>query len=263
MMNDIEVEFTIPDEDIEIELNDQDDEFSINSITAEDFDFSIFGFKGDKGDIGETPNISATASISGGVGTPSVSVTRSGSDEEPILSFAFSNLKGDKGDPGAIKFEIVVTLPTTGADDTIYLVPITPDTTGNNYAEYIYINGQWELLGKIGVQVDLSNYYTKAEVNSLIPSLTDYVKNTDYASSSTGGVIKVQDSLGLGIGSTGNLYASAKSYATYLSSGDATVIGKGTLENVITGKDLTTKSYVDGLVGDINSAIDSINGEVI
>lgn len=248
MMNDIEVEFTIPDEDIEIELNDQDDDFSINSITAEDFDFSIFGFKGDKGDVGETPNISATASISGGVGTPSVSVTRSGSDEEPTLAFAFSNLKGDKGDPGAIKFEIVVTLPTQNIkEDTIYLVPITPDESDNNYKEYIYVNGSWELLGKIAVHVDL----------------TDYVKNTDYATSSKGGVIKVQDSLGLGIGSTGNLYAAAKSYATYQSSGDATIIGKGTLENVITGKGLTTKSYVDGLVGDINSAIDSINGEVI
>lgn len=35
------------------------------------------------------------------------------------------------------------------------------------------------------------------------------------------------------------------------------------LENVITGKDLTTKTYVDGLVGDIDTALDTINGEVI
>ena len=40
-------------------------------------------------------------------------------------------------------------------------------------------------------------------------------------------------------------------------------ISKGTLENVITGKELVNKTYVDDLVGDINSALDSINGEVI
>ena len=96
-------------------------------------------------------------------------------------NYEYVNLKGDKGDAGAIKMLIVAELPATGQDDTIYLVPITPDVSGNNYAEYVYINGAWELLGKIGVQVDL----------------TDYVKNTDYASDSTGGVVKT--SFGAGV----------------------------------------------------------------
>ena len=150
--------------------------------------------------------------------------------------------KGDKGDAGAIKMLIVAELPATGADDTIYLVPITPDTTGNNYAEYVYINGAWELLGKIGVQVDL----------------TDYVKNTDYATAQKGGVVKA-NMAGFNISSSGIPSANVYNYTNYVNTGDGSFVGKGTLENVITGKGLTTKSYVDGLVGNIQTLLDNLD----
>lgn len=191
-----------------------------------------------RGSTGATPNINATASISGGTGTPGVTVTRTGTDEEPNLSFAFTNLKGDKGDKGdagAVKFIIVNELPETGADDTIYLLPITPDTTGNNYAEYIYINNQWELLGKIGVQVDL----------------TDYVKNTDYATSSKGGVFIISNTYGTNV-INGKLISATKDYTTYVSANDNMFISKGTLENVLNNR-----------IGDIDTALDLINNEVV
>lgn len=93
--------------------------------------------------------------------------------------------------------------------------------------------------------------------------LTDYVKNTDYATSNKGGVFKVQVNLGIGVGNSGNLFAFTSSYNEYLNRPEGYFIGKGTLEKVITGKDLTTKAYVDGLVGDIGTILDNINGEVI
>ena len=166
-----------------------------------------------------------------------------------------------------------------------------------------------KLLDKEGL-----TYYTGKIKNEL----TDYVKNTDYATSTKGGVIKVQDTLGLGIGSTGNLFATTKSYSTYQTLADGLVISKGTLENVITGKGLVdntswatnskggvfktsntnyatyvdpnngvlsceTKNYntylsasgnlfvskgtlenvLTARIGDINSVLDAINGEVI
>lgn len=167
--------------------------------------------------------------------------TELGIRQEGESTYQYVDLKGDKGDAGAIKMLIVAELPETGANDTIYLVPITPDTSGNNYAEYIYINGAWELLGKIGVQVDLS----------------DYVKNTDYASGSKYGVVKVGS---YGVSAIqGVLTAIDTSYADYLNESNGYFIGKGTLENVITGKDLTTKSYVDSLVGDLETILTTLD----
>ena len=93
--------------------------------------------------------------------------------------------------------------------------------------------------------------------------LADYVKNTDYASQSVAGVIKTANTNAVTIGSTGNLTTQVKSYSEYTSAHNYMFIGKGTLENVITGKQLVNKTYVDGLVGDINTALDLINGEVI
>lgn len=71
---------------------------------------------------------------------------------------------------------VVQTLPTQDiSTTTIYLVP--KQTTGTNdvYDEYIYINNSWERIGD--TTIDLSNYYTKSQVDSL---LADKVNVLDY-----------------------------------------------------------------------------------
>jgi len=192
-------------------------------------------------DLGQiVPNIQVGTTTTGSPSTPA-SVVNVGTDLNPIFNFTIP-----KGEPGAIKMQIVNVLPETGEEDTIYLVPNTDPETQNNYDEYVYVNGQWEKLGGVQVEVDL----------------TDYVKFTDYASSSKGGVVKTSVNYGYDI-YDGMLYARNYNYSEYQNKGNSMFIGKATLENVITGKDLTTKSYVDGLVGDINSVLDTINGEVI
>ena len=55
----------------------------------------------DDGATGATPNITAVATVDEHVGTPSVTVTKTGTDENPTLTFAFANLKGEKGDTGS------------------------------------------------------------------------------------------------------------------------------------------------------------------
>lgn len=100
--------------------------------------------------------------------------------------------KGDKGDPGLTQQEVqdlidasieelgelgftptvVQTLPTQDINiHTIYLVPKTGET-GDVYDEYVYINNAWEHIGSTAV--DLSNYYTKTEVDSKIKNLPFY-----------------------------------------------------------------------------------------
>ena len=134
----------------------------------------------------------------------------------------FKGEKGDKGDPGSIKFNIVQTLPTENIEiDAMYLVPLqAPESQENKFAEYIYVNNQWELLGKIAIHIDLSDYYTKQQVDNLIPTTLSQLTDD-----------------------TTHRLVSDTEKATWNGKAD--------------------KTYVDNLVGDISSALDTINGEVI
>lgn len=67
----------------------------------------IQGEKGDKGDTGSKGDTGAaagfgtpTATVDSNTGTPSVTVTASGSNTAKVFNFAFKNLKGAKGDKG-------------------------------------------------------------------------------------------------------------------------------------------------------------------
>lgn len=92
---------------------------------------------------------------------------------------------------------------------------------------------------------DITNWNNKADVED-IPDLTDYVKNTDYARSSKGGVVKVaSDSYNVSTSASGQLISVARTYQAYNNMQNNSFISKGTLENVITGKNLADKNYVD------------------
>lgn len=55
------------------------------------------GVDGTDGTDGVTPSITATASVDSSTGTPSVSVYKTGTDENPQFDFAFEHLKGADG----------------------------------------------------------------------------------------------------------------------------------------------------------------------
>lgn len=136
------------------------------------------------------------------------------------------------------------------------IIKVLQDSTHNNamtYYRWDKTNTEWIYVGQEGP------YYTKSEIDT---TLLPYVKNTDYATDSVGGVIKTRDNLAIGM-DYGALRCKIKTYNEYNSLLDTAFIGKRTLENVIAGKDLTTKTYVDGLVGDIATTLDEIQGEVI
>ena len=68
----------------------------------------------------------------------------------------------------SLKIEVVDALPTTGNSDTIYLLKVRQQ--GNDiYQEYFWVNNAWELIGGI----DLTDYYTKTEVNALLTAKAD------------------------------------------------------------------------------------------
>jgi len=70
---------------------------------------------------------------------------------------------------------VVQTLPTTDiSTTTIYLVPKNPSQTDNLYDEYINLTGTsagWEKIGD--TEIDLSGYYTSAEVDDLLADKAD------------------------------------------------------------------------------------------
>ena len=85
--------------------------------------------KGEKGDTGNagatgaTPDISMSATVDSNVGTPSVEVTKTGTAENPAITIAFHNLKGQTGATGQ-------TGPS-GADGVSPTVTITSITAGH------------------------------------------------------------------------------------------------------------------------------------
>ena len=94
---------------------------------------------------------------------------------------------------------------------------------------------------KTDLASDVQTSLGKADTAIQSSDLTNYVTNTDYATAEKGGTIRTSNASGLGI-SNGNLYAVTKAYNTYSSASGNMFIGKGTLENVITGKNLVSNT---------------------
>lgn len=80
-----------------------------------------------------------------------------------------------------ISIEVVDTLPTTGEDNKIYLVP-KEGSTGDVYNEYIWVNNTWELIGS--TQVDLTGYATQDWVNSQIQNFLTESQVTEIVNNS-------------------------------------------------------------------------------
>lgn len=70
--------------------------------------------------------------------------------------------------PPSLNIEIVSDFPVeTANSNTIYLMPVyNSGPTLNYFEEYLYVNGAFERIGF----TDLSNYYTKTQVDALVGS---------------------------------------------------------------------------------------------
>ena len=67
--------------------------------------------------------------------------------------------------------QVVNSLPTQNiSPTTVYLLTSQTQENGNLYTEYLYVGNSWELLGS--QTVDLSGYYTAAEVDALLNGLS-------------------------------------------------------------------------------------------
>lgn len=121
-------------------------------------------------------------------------------------------------------FIIVDELPESGDEQKIYLVP----NGEGGFIEYHWTGDTWDPIGTI--EIDLS----------------DYVKNTDYATSQKGGVFKGGN--GIYTSANGQIYIAPRTWMQYQTDADTYGISKGTLENIITGKELINQTQLTNAI---------------
>jgi hypothetical protein len=220
--------------------------FSINadSTIPEEYPSWIDKLEEMASEVDEAIEKAGKVNISSEQLTDGVKVITTNQDGEETITIVPQGPQGEPGVPGAVKTIVVNVLPTENIDTSaIYLVPSSTPETSNTYDEYMYINNNWEKLG-----------------GNLVIDLSNYVQFTDYASNDNFGVFKYNNANGfMKDNNTNRPYAENANYQNYLQKSVYYFISKGTLENVITGKGLTTKSYVDGLVGDIQTLLDNLD----
>lgn len=82
---------------------------------------------------------------------------------------------------GGLQPSVVQTLPTENiSTSTIYFVPSSDPSASNYYDEYINLDGTsqgWELIGTTAI--DLTDYYTKGEVDALLATINGNVTTLD------------------------------------------------------------------------------------
>ncbi len=84
-----------------------------------------------------------------------------------ILAWAKSKKYTDQktSQTSGLHREIVNSLPATGDEHVIYMVPKT-GSGNDNYDEYMWINGAYEYIGSTAV--DLTDYYNKTQVDTAL-----------------------------------------------------------------------------------------------
>ena len=114
------------------------------------------------------------------------------------------------------KLQIVDSLSKDNAEPMVLYLVSKGGSAPDVYDEYIWLEetGNFEFLGTTAVD------------------LTGYVKNTDYATTSKGGVIKAYTQNGFGINNSGQPFSQTINLASYKNYGGNYFVGKGTLENI-------------------------------
>lgn len=90
-------------------------------------------------------------------------------------TWSSSKIVSELADAG-FDVQVVQALPATGEPHTLYFVPSADPQTQNAYDEYLYANNAWEQVGSTAV--DMSDYYTADEVDTLLEDKVDIVEIT-------------------------------------------------------------------------------------
>lgn len=140
--------------------------------------------------------------------------------------------------------------------------------TNTNYGTNVDSNGS--LRGVTKTYADYDSMHSLGLISKVILDNVitgkGLVSNTDYATSSTAGVVRANAAFGTQMGNDGLFYGAIRTYEQYSSAGNNTLVSKGTLENVITGKGLVSNtgyaSNNKGGVIKLNAGVNSSSGSI-
>lgn len=135
-------------------------------------------------------------------------------------------------------------------------LPSQDNVIGDTYnVEEDGSNYSWNGTGwdKLGGDIDLSNYYTKSQADTLLNGKQDKINSSNKISADN-----VDDSLST------NKFVTANDKTTWNNKQDALTFDNVPTENSNNPvKSGGVYTYVNTLIGDIDTALDTINGEVI
>lgn len=119
------------------------------------------------------------------------------------------------------------------------------ESDGSNYS---WNGTAWD---KLGGDIDLSDYYTKTQADTLLNGKQNTINSSNKVDSSN-----VDDTL------SNNKFVTPQEKATWNDKAETSDIPTKT-SDLTNDSDFTTKTYVDGLIGEIDTALDTINGESV
>lgn len=112
--------------------------------------------------------------LSGGVKDAIDSLNSDFNADLATINSSITNLSDKIDNLANLQITVVDTLPTTGESNIIYLVKKAG--TGTDIRdEYVYVEGNWEKIGT--TDADLTNYYTKTQVDSIKDTLDNKISN--------------------------------------------------------------------------------------
>ena len=169
----------------------------------------------------------------------------------PNIPTETSELTNDSGFVSSNELSIVA---FTGSYDDLIDEPTVPTNTSElvndsgyidkdvNDLTYYTLSSNLSAVATSGDYSDLSGTPTIPTNLSELNNDSGYVKNTDYATGSTGGVVKGNTNGFMVNSVTGTPSANTYNYSEYTSHTNGVFIGKGTLENALTGKGYITNT---------------------
>lgn len=125
-----------------------------------------------------TPNITATASVDDTSGTPAVTVTKTGTQAAPVLSFAFTGLRGADGAPGRDGRDGADGQPGAPGRDGVDGQPGAPGRDGadgkdGGFREFVYSDSE-EI--PVGTWIDGKTVYQKVVASSLASTMQTFAQ---------------------------------------------------------------------------------------